>query len=332
VNLIKKDEVSNIVITRTDRMGDVILTLPLISFTKKLFPEAKIFFLVNDYVKDLVNNYPGIDEIIIYDKLNSFSKKYSTLKTKDIDLVIFAKPEFELALLFFLLRTKCRLGTGYRWYSFLFNFKVFEHRKISDKHESDYNLNLLWNFFPDEKFEKKFHFNYSDSEKNQISEKLKVNQLNLSDNFIIIHPGSGNSAKDLPVGILKQFAKKFIKHFTNFKIVLTGNENEKELTKQFRETDSELIVDLAGQLSIRELMILIDNSKLFISSSTGPIHLAGALNKKIIGFYPNQKPSNEERWKPLSEYATILKPIDANDNMNDITPELIIETVEKLLK
>ena len=31
-------------------------------------------------------------------------------------------------------------------------------------------------------------------------------------------------------------------------------------------------------------MILTDNSELFVSNSTGPIHLAGALNKKIIGF------------------------------------------------
>ena len=78
-------------------------------------------------------------------------------------------------------------------------------------------------------------------------------------------------------------------------------------------------------------MILIDNSKLFISNSTGPIHIAGALNKNIIGFYPNLAPMNEIRWKPLSENAVILSPENTGGNMDEIKVENVISETKKFM-
>ena len=56
---------------------------------------------------------------------------------------IIVYPTFQTALIIFLSRIKNRIGTGYRWYSFLFNSKIYEHRKYAEKHELEYNVNLL---------------------------------------------------------------------------------------------------------------------------------------------------------------------------------------------
>lgn len=330
-SLIELRDVKNVLITRTDRMGDVILTLPLAGFAKSIFKESRIKFLARKYVADLIGNYPEIDEVIYYDEFASFKDKYKFFKSRKIDLVIFAKPEFELAVLFFLLRVRYRIGSGYRWYSFLFNRKVYEHRKTSEKHESEYNLNLLKNFFPEVSFEKTFHFKYTDTEKSGLSEKLTATGLDMHSDYIVIHPGSGNSAKDLPVETLNRFACKFSKKYPGFKIVITGTEPEKLLAETFVKSENQNLIDLTGGLNLKELMILIDNARLFISNSTGPIHLAGALNKNIIGFYPNKKPSNEERWGPLSENAIILKPSGEDDNMSDINEDDLIVAANKFL-
>ncbi len=324
-------DVKNVLITRTDRMGDVILTLPLAGFARKIFEDSRIIFLARKYVADLIGNYPEIDEVIFYDEFASFKDKYKFFKSRKIDLVIFAKPEFELAVLFFLLRVRYRIGSGYRWYSFLFNRKVYEHRKTSEKHESEYNLNLLKNFFPEVSFEKTFHFKYTDTGKRGLSEKLTTTGLDMHSDYIVIHPGSGNSAKDLPVETLNRFAGKFSKKYPGFKIVITGTEPEKLLAETFVKSENQNLIDLTGGLNLKELMILIDNARLFISNSTGPIHLAGALNKNIIGFYPSKKPSNEERWGPLSVNAIILKPSGEDDNMSDINEDDIIVAANKFL-
>ena len=78
-------------------------------------------------------------------------------------------------------------------------------------------------------------------------------------------------------------------------------------------------------------MILIDKCKLFVSNSTGPIHIAGALNRKIIGFYPNSAPMNAVRWKPLSNQAVIISP-ETGDDMRTINNKLAAEAVDELLR
>lgn len=329
--MINKNKVKNILITRTDSLGDVILTLPLLSETKRIFEDSKISFLVKENVKDLLVNYSGIDELIPEESIPGFFGKYKFLKSKKVNLVINVKPRFDLALLFFLLRVNYRIGTAYRWYSFLYNNKVYEHRKISDKHESDYNLNLLKNFVSDVKVEKEFYFNYSDGERNALN--LKLNLL-LDKNFIIVHPGSRGSSHDLPLERFSEFINRLLTQYDGY-IVFTGIESERSLLNTLRNTIREdlkhRIVNLCSTLNLRELVILIDNSRIFVSNSTGPIHIAGALNKNIIGFYPNKKPVNETRWRPLSKYSIIITPKGNSNDMSSIEIDEIIDAARNFL-
>jgi len=192
-------------------------------------------------------------------------------------------------------------------------------------------MNLLKFFLKDLPYDYSFYFKYSDNEKNKLNQKIS-GKLNLSDKFIIIHPGSGNSAKDLPADKFSEYINLFAEHYPEFKIVLTGLESEQHLIKtitgKLNNTAALKVIDLSGFLNLRELLILIDNCKLFISNSTGPIHIAGALNKNIIGFYPNEIPMNETRWKPLSTNAVILKPI-GNSEMGSIDMQNVIEQTHK---
>lgn len=332
--MINKRDVKNILISRTDRMGDVILTLPLVTAAKKIFKDSKVYFLGKEYVRKLIHGYEGIDEFIAEDSLGSFSDKLRSIKGKNIDLSISVKPEFDLAILFLLSGIKYRIGTGYRWYSFLYNRKVYEHRKVSDKHESEYNLNLLGNFFPETVFEKTFSFRYSKEDKNRFREKALKDNLDSEKNYIIIHPGSSGSSKDLPAEKFSELTDLLLDKYSGQRVVYTGLKNESELiNKIINKTRNEFrnrITDLSGKLDLRELLILIDNSDLFIANSTGPIHIAGALNKNVIGFYPNDDVMSSTRWKPLGDNCIIINPVEEN-NMESIDPKKVLEAAEKFL-
>lgn len=332
--MINKEEVKNILISRTDRLGDVILTLPLVTAVKKIFKDSKVYFLGKEYVKELIHDYEGIDEFIAEDNMGSFQDKLRLIKEKNIDLVINVKPEYELAALFFLSGIKYRIGTGYRWYSFLFNYKVFEHRKVSDKHESEYNLNLLSNFFPEAGNERSFHFRYSEDEKNKFREKILNYIADPDRSYIVIHPGSSGSSKDLPAGKFSELIDLLLDKYSGQRVVLTGLKNESELINKIinktRIDFRKRITDLSGKLDLRELLILIDNSDLFIANSTGPIHIAGALNKNVIGFYPNENVMSSTRWKPLGDNCIIINPVEEN-NMESIDPKKVLEAAEKFL-
>lgn len=331
--MIKKDNVRNVLISRTDRLGDVILTLPLVSFADLIFRDAQISFLVNESVVDLIQDYNGIDEIIPEENVQGFFDKLKFFRSKKPDVVINVKPRFDLALIFFLLRVKYRVGTAYRWYSFLYNEKVYEHRKFADKHESEYNLNLLRTFFKNEAAKIGFHLNYTQDEFDKLNLKLQHTGFDIQSNYIIIHPGSRGSARDISMDRLSEFSELFLGQY-DFKLVFTGLKEEKKLIepalKSLDEKFPNRVFDLSGLLNLRELMIVIDKSELFISNSTGPVHIAGALNKKVIGFYPTEKPMNKERWRPLTKYSVILEPPIQGD-MNSISADEILKSADKLI-
>jgi len=329
----KYKNIKKIIVSRTDKLGDVILTLPLISHLKKLFPDSIIDFLIKKQNAGIVYGYPGINSVIIYDDFKSFPEKLRFFKKENYDLAISVFPGFEIALLFAMAGIKIRIGSGYRGYSFLFNEKVKEHRKYADKHEADFNLNLLIPITPDIDYDKKFYFSYTNDEFENLDSKLKELEFTLNEKYIILHPGSKKSARDWSIERFTELTKLLLEKFSDFKIVLTGIKEESGLTERIKNEsqNNKRIIDLAGKISLRELMILIDKSELFISNSTGPIHIAGALNKKIIGFYPNEIPMNDVRWKPLSVNAIILKPGSESKDMDSIKPEDVLESIRKIL-
>ena len=332
---LKSNEIRNILICRTDKLGDVIMTLPLITETKRIFPNSKISFLISNYVRGLLEEYEDIDELKYLEELKNFKTRFEFLRNNKFDVVINVYPRFNLALLFFLARIKLRVGTAYRWYSHLFNMRVHEHRKFAEKHEVDYNLNLLKVFTNDINYEKEFKFRYSDNEKNITEEKFKRYGFSLYDNYIIIHPCSMGSSKEWSIEKFSDYSNSFLKNFHDIKIIYTGSEAERIIIDQLHNSIPEVykknIVNLSGKTNLKELMIVIDNSNLFLSNATGPIHLAGALNKKIIGFYPNDIPINEIRWKPLSDDPVIFKPKNPGDSMETIEVDEVIDKTRKIL-
>ena len=157
----------------------------------------------------------------------------------------------------------------------------------------------------------------------------------LFERYIILHPGSKKSAKDWSINNFCELTKLILKEYPDFKIIVTGISDEAELTNEVRESinenDKRRVIDLAGKINLRELLILIEKSLLFVSNSTGPIHIAGALNKKIIGFYPDDLPMSAARWKPLSENAVILSPGKSREDINSISTDEAFLSVKKLL-
>jgi ADP-heptose:LPS heptosyltransferase len=328
-------EIKSVLVSRTDNIGDVILTLPLVYVARCVFKNADVFLYVNERLKPLLNGMGMNVNILTEDEHQNYGDRKRLFATHGIDIAIFAKPRFDLALMFFQLGTKHRVGTAYRWYSFLYNLRVKEHRKFADKHESEYNLNLLREIVGiDENCRVPERLlNYDENERTDFLERAKTIGLSHGTKYIVIHPGSRGSARDISLEQFREIGIKLLAAYQDYKIVYTGLESEKEIvTNSMPNEASGRVINLTGKLSLRELMILIDHSVLFISNSTGPIHIAGALNKNIIGFYPNSAPVNDVRWKPLGRNATIFKPSDGSDNMSLIDTNEVVSSAGKNLK
>ncbi len=307
----------NLLIVRTDRIGDVVLSLPLASIIKKHIPDCRITFLVRNYTRALVDNNPYIDEIIILKESRKkipIRQNVANIAHYNFDSAVIVYPTFVTSLIIYLSKIKNRIGTGYRWYSFLFNHKIYEHRKYAEKHELEYNVNLLSKFGIEEKVNPnnvEFDLIPDQSSEDNINEILHRSEINTGEPIIIIHPGSGGSSVDLPQQKFRELVERLSRDLTQ-NIILTGSDREKYLCENLKLRSG--ILNLAGKLDLPEMIALINKCSIFISNSTGPIHIAAALGKYTIGFYPRIAACSADRWGPYTNKKVIFSPkIECSD-------------------
>lgn len=314
-----------VIISRTDRIGDVILSLPTFASLKKSFPECQAMALVSDYTADVARSSPNVDEVIIYKTGESIISAMRKLKKAHSDAILFLFPRFRLAAAAFLEGVPIRVGTAYRWYSFLFNKKVYEHRKDSVKSEAEYNLALAEVLGCNEKI---MDASLSVDKTALESVDTFLNQACLS-RFIVVHPGSGGSALEWGVENFRDVVKRITNELSQ-NVVATGTNSEHPICKKICEGIGNAI-NTAGRFSLLEFIALISKADLFISNSTGPLHLAAAVGTPVIGIYPNKKPMTSIRWSPLTEKKIILAPSDGSDDLSLITIDQVIQAARKLI-
>src|SRR5580765_494799 len=85
-----------ILVVRTDRLGDVLLTTPVSTALRQAFPKAKITWLVRSYAAPLLENNPDVDSMII-DRGGSTGELVAQLKKEHFDAAIVAYPRWRIA-------------------------------------------------------------------------------------------------------------------------------------------------------------------------------------------------------------------------------------------
>ena len=284
-------------IVRPDRLGDLVLSLPVAARLKSAYPGLEIHALVSHYNSPVLqfagNINRGLYTTDSHGKPLNIDKLVWMLERESYHLALFLKPGWRTALAAFLADIPLRVGTSRRPYSFLFNIKARLPRRKSGMHEIDLNLSLLrpmgFDITPGAAF----------PELIKSAGIAPPFALKVESNYIIIHPGSGGSAPNWPAKLYAQLAELISRDLS---VVITGkgveqvSVNGKNIHNMFDKTDFE------------QLMSLVAQAKLFISGSTGPLHLAAALGVPVLALMPDHPTLGPVRWGPRGKKAFTLTP------------------------
>jgi lipopolysaccharide heptosyltransferase II len=286
----------------------MILSLPMLPVLKRGFPDASIVVLARRYTREILEGNSCVREVIEYEaenKLSSLLKILHEIRRRRFDIALLPYPRFRTALLIALSGIRIRVATGYRWYSFLFNKRVYEHRKDAKRHEVEYNLNLLSavGIRPDGPPE--FELSESGQVTERIDELLEKHNLIGRDKFIVLHPGSGGSARNWPAEKFSSLGS-LISELLGYRIVVTGGKGEEELTQKVARDMKTNPLILAGALTLKELSALLRRATAFVSNSTGPLHIAAAIGIPVVAFYPPILPCSPVRWGPYSNKKKVF--------------------------
>jgi len=335
-------------VIRTDRIGDVILSTPVLEAIKSRFPESHLAMLVSLYAQEVVKNNPYLDDVIIDDHkdrhkgIRGFFMLVKEIKGRKFDVGILLRPTFRLALLLFFAGIKYRIGTGYRFYQIFFNQKIYVHRRINLRHEAEYNLNLLHPLgIRPQKISPKVHLSPEQKEfAHQILDEFKITP---EDVVVAIHPGSGNSSLNLPAKRFAQVADKLVEKI-NAKIIFTGTQKEKGLVDFIKKNMEHTAIDITGRTNLRQLAAVLKNCDVVVSNSTGPMHLAVALGTPTVAIFCPIFAAGPIRWGPYGEgHEVVLPPVPVcfkcnpqscphYDCMDKIKAEQIVSKVCAVLK
>ena len=292
-----------IIISRTDNIGDVMLTLPMAGVLKEYFPECTIYFIGKTYTKALIETCIHIDQFI--DREAVIDDEYLTHINADVIINVF--PDKAIAKAAMKAKVTLRIGTSHRLFHWLYcNKKVNFSRKNSNLHEAQLNLKLLEPLGIIKDFQLSELSNYSGFEKVPVLPNRLKNLLRQEKFNIIFHPKSKGSAREWPMEYYFQLAKSLPSE--KYSIFITGTQKEGDLIKSQKSEIFDLpnVTDLTGKCSLEELISFITSSDSLLACSTGPLHIASALGKNAIGIYPPMRPIHPGRWAPLGKNTTVL--------------------------
>jgi len=300
------DKPQHIVISRTDNIGDVVLTLPMAALLKQKYPHIKVSFLARDYVKSIISACPDVDAFISWDGLRSLDERSAidTLRDLQIDAIIHVFPQKKIAKLAKAAKINWRIGSSHRWYHWVScNQRIDFSRKNSSLHEAQLNLQLLQPFnLPNNltlvQLQDLLHLHKCERPGVKIKSLLAMDRFNL-----VLHPLTNGNTEEWPLSKFSALIKALPEE--RFNIIVSGTANEKErlqpLLKQYPN-----VQDAVGTLSLATFIDLLSCANGIVANSTGPMHLAAALGIHVLGLFPEVKGKDIGRWLPLGEKAEVL--------------------------
>jgi heptosyltransferase I len=286
-----------ILIIKPSALGDVATTLPLLCDLKAALPEAGIDWLIHPAYAPLIEGHDALHQIIPFDRKNLaawwykpsafrlFRQLLHTLRDNHYDVVIDAQGLLRSGFLARVSGAAMRIGFadaregGNLFYTHKIPIRrcdavaVVRMRSLLDPlgipHDGppQYRVPL------------------------DPQTVASVNAL-VPEHSIGLIPGSRGKGKRWPGDA---FAAVISILAENHPIVLFGSPDERSLCDQIvaqSGSEGHARINLAGQTSIAEVTAAINRCDLIIGNDTGPLHVAVALGKTVIGLYGRTDPKS----------------------------------------
>lgn len=319
-------KLDHVILSRTDGIGDVILTLPMAHALKECFPGVRVTFLGKGYTRPIIHAYTHADHFEDWDLAGEDEASQAAfLKSCEADAIVHVFPRKEIVSAAYRAGIPLRVATARRFHTFTqVNHRLWFSRKKSDLHEAQLNLKMLSAFNCEPSLDlsdirERFDFSRG--------AKAPDGYTHWTDSpfRVLIHPKSHGSAVEYPP-----------ESFTRVINELTGMGIEVGITGTAKEREAigdglpwEKVTDFTGRLSLHELMELINCSDVMIAASTGPLHIAAALGRRAIGLFSPKRPIHAGRWQPIGKHASFrVAPEHPEDGKLKIDPMVIVEDVK----
>ncbi len=298
-----------ILLVRCDRIGDLLLTVPVISYLREKWNGVSLSMLVNKNTASLIKGHPELEEVFTLDKqvknrgIIGTLKLVRLLKRNQFNAVFVLHPTARVHLIVFLAGIPRRVGYPVKWGKFLLTDLIEDRRHTSGKHEAENILDFIdrtpWGSQRKEPYPHRFWIAHDSAAEKKIEQLLRG-----MESIIALHPGASCPTKRWPAERFVELGKQLRGH--GFDIVIVTGGDDSQLGSEVAEKIPGA-VDFSGKTTLLELAALLKKSKLLVSNDSGPVHVAVAVGIPVLSIFGRSQPGlGPERWRPLGPHDRYL--------------------------
>ena len=265
------------VIINSYRVGDILLTNPMIQNIKRIYKNSKVVMLTSPALVDIAKYQEGVDDVVVWDRHGIHKGLWNTLKFAwnfPYKKVFASFPIYGMdrpALIGKLIGSKyvlCRKRSLYtsllRRSKYKINFEKGNMQK--------YHISLLTGITKEELIDVPVKYHVQNCAQEFIPKE----------DYIVICPTSSRKEKDMPCETLIEVIKKL----TDYKVIVLGKgERADIISEHLKKEDLSNLIDLTGKTSIVQMADIMSKAKGIISVDTGTLHLASALQRPTVGLF-----------------------------------------------
>lgn len=301
----------NILVVRTDRIGDVVLTTPVISSLRKAYPSSRITMLVSAQTKEIVEENLLLDEVIIDDPYNEnkgffgFWRLVGVLRQRGFTLAINYHLKKRTNFLLFHANIPYRVGFQNKKFGFLLTHQFPDPRTDGLLHETEYCLKLL-EYIGLKPGLAQLHVTVKKDCEAWVEKVLQSQGIGKAEKIFLLHPGASCPSKRWPPENFALVADSLQKEHKK-QCILIGSLDSQDIANKVCENAKVPLINLVGKTTVGQLISLIKRSDFLISNDSGPAHLAASLETPVVSvFGRNQKGLSVTRWKPLGNKSRTI--------------------------
>lgn len=332
-----------ILVTFLMHLGDLTLTTPFIHALRKAAPDAKITYLVDEKLKDVVLHNPYLDEVITIDKkgrdnsilgLIACARRLSKM---DFDVVINLHPNERCSFICALTKTKWRVGTTHTIFRPFWDVYIQLDRTI---HAADMYVDVLRELGVKEIKHNGLEIFPSEEHLQQAEKFWRDNGVFATDRLVGFNIGSAVVTKRWAPDRFAQVADTLAAK--GYKPVFFGGTMDEDMVQEAVALMKTTPVVATGAFTIGALAAAMRRCSLIITNDSGPMHVAISQKVPIVAMYG---PSSPKLYGPYTKDATIVTAIppcmgcadgmkhkcDDMQCMTRLTVEQVVEAAEKML-
>jgi heptosyltransferase-2 len=290
-----------ILIIKLAALGDVVRTTSVLKPLKTKYKNSKILWITEDNALEVLYNNPYVDEIIPYSQVYQlYNSHFDILVNLDLEiraLRLTKNLSAEKKFGFFLNETDeiiCSNESAEKWFKLSHNDVLKRQNK---KTYQQYMMEILEfkNLSPKDY---PIIINLTKEEKKFAEKFAKKFSITKNDLVIGINLGGGDKwqKKEYPVEQTVELIKLLVQSSefrdkkvktknkkTGVKVLLFGGEKEEERNKKIVYlVNNPLLIDTGCKNTLREFFSLINLCDILVTSDTLALHVALALNKKVV--------------------------------------------------